>query len=117
MKDFFKPEDFADYQFSTVIAHDAAAMANAKLEKLIESWPVVYINKYEASKGWHFDKNQHDTHRARLAFIESIKECEHRVAMERMGNGRWTIHTHPDGTIRCGKCGVEVKDVKWEAVK
>lgn len=77
MKDFFEPEDFCDMGFAEM--DYACDQANKKLNKLIESCPVVYLN-WGTSKPYNMDFNINDhSHKARLAFIEEIKKepCKH----------------------------------------
>jgi hypothetical protein len=112
MKRIFTPEDFGGYYengyTSKFDAEGVAQIANAKLEKLIESWPVVYGAKYSDDRGLAFDERRlpESTHTARLAFIETIEPCKHReiVAIKGAEEGQ------------CMKCGAELKLVaEWKA--
>ena len=82
MKPIFTPEDF-DFNIVCGLALqigpvDACNLANAKINKLIDSAPVVYAPNIKAM--WNSSKTSYDTHRARLMFIEEIEkeECKHR---------------------------------------
>lgn len=108
-KDFFKPDDFNSW----VDAEGLANIANEKLSKLIESWPVVYGHGWNfesptPSRYWHWRKDGH-THTARLAFIEEIPKepCKHatpyRLAQD---EEEW----------RCADCGVEL-EATWKEKK
>ena len=57
----------------------AAIIANEKLNKLIESWPLVYSNEGILTEYWGPTKHTFNTHKARLAFIEETKKepCKH----------------------------------------
>lgn len=80
MKNIFKLEDFPSLSYHAQIA--AVVEANEKLNKLIESWPVVYGTYNCMPQGMISDwiyrttNRQYDehTHTARLAFIEEIKK-------------------------------------------
>lgn len=77
MKEFFKSEDFYFGAYPTAQI-DAAKQANAKLNKLIESWPAIYLRKF--SEGSFVEVKQSDaSHKARLAFVEEIvkEPCKH----------------------------------------
>ena len=106
MKDYFKPADFVFGLDSR--NEEAAQIANEKLNKLIESWPVVYFEN-ATSRIRHCSEIKHDTdtHSARLAFIEPIviKECIHEPV------------TH-GGLIgyKCKHCGVELQ-ATWSEKK
>lgn len=111
---FFKADDFG---LNVCISFERAAeIANQKLEKYLESCPVVYGNMEHgfATNG----KSPWCTHRAHLAFVEPIvkKKCNHTVASHRFDDGPWTFHTAPNGGFVCGKCGVELK-AEWKEVK
>lgn len=118
MKDFFKPEDFSlcmsglSYEQRQEIAKDA----NEKLNKLIESWPVVYCTKLDSEdlNHWTASEKMHipiDTHKARLAFVEELlkEPCKHEPDHRRT----WQ---NEDGTRKyyC-RCGVELK-ATWTEV-
>lgn len=121
MKDFFKPEDFKAIvslfdmgNLSKLPKVQAAEIANKKFNALIESWPVVHfcsenaIGELEGSAGLIIGKKeQGDTHIARLAFIEEIKEelCVH-APMPILAYGYGYISFD---TSKCAKCGVELQ--------
>lgn len=121
MRDIFKPEDFSGS--SDFLAwEEAAVIANEKLNKLIESWPVVYFSSQNAlgelagSAGLIIGvKQDGDNHKARLAFVEEIPQepCKHTVASHRAGNGPWVLDTEYDGSFTCGKCGVKL-EMQWK---
>jgi hypothetical protein len=113
MKNIFKPEDFNMFElskYSDKIPREAcAAIANKKLNELIESWPRVYgyIGEYgsswtDAPMGTFVQENYNSV--ASLAFIEPIKqECvkhEPILADWEMINDKWTGN--------CRECGVEL---------
>lgn len=121
MRDIFKPSDFYAVTF-VVDAKLAADAANEKLNKLIESWPVVYFSSHNAigelkgSAGLIIGNKQlGDTHKARLAFIEEIKKepCKHTVASHRAGNGPWVLNTEYDGSFVCEKCKTKL-EIQWK---
>lgn len=120
----FKPEDFPNL---LGLREQAAEDANEKLNKLIESWPVVY------GKGSQWDQTDGKpdsyvdcTHHARLAFIEEIKKepCNHEASEVEISNtifqgpfdpklgcfryekSEWKIRVF---TNRCRHCGVELQ--------
>lgn len=76
MKNIFEPSDFILHGHYLIRNSEAAEAANNKLNKLIESWSVVY-NYFESNLGktWqeNEDKNFICNYKARLAFIEPIK--------------------------------------------
>lgn len=94
---FFKPEDFENLSVTkdNLVPAIAAEIANAKLEKLIESWPVVYdgnsgnsilpretwgLVKYDEKEHTNISSNFTNSRRkARLAFIEPLmrEPCKH----------------------------------------
>lgn len=117
MKDFFTAKDFEDSMtdegYPDVTPQCAADMANAKLNALIESWPVVYAKqaqKDENGNDVNFWKTfQHfgvDTYKARLAFIEEIVKtpCLHEPNLLNQKIGGWF----------CKHCGVELV-AEWKA--
>lgn len=77
MKNIFTPEDFLVDDVTEATWHyKASQIANEKLNKLIESWPVVY-GDIEFKCEWSKLRLNNNTHMARLAFIEEIKpKCE-----------------------------------------
>lgn len=115
-KDFFKPLDFIYDDDLKFTANTAANLANEKLNKLIESWPVVYGNNFISNDGsafdigsvWNITKLNDKTHTARLAFIEEIKkEC---VKHEPFNDSCVPNHFH------CKHCGVELQ-ATWSEKK
>ena len=112
MKDFFTPEDFegthGHYQKEL---HEAyCKIANEKLNKLIESWPVVYGN-FVDSRNWTKHETSMDTHTARLAFIEEIKKepCKHEpLELRTERQYVWAQE--------CKHCGVELQ-ATWSEKK
>lgn len=116
LKDFFKLEDFSlrfltgdskNGYLTLEAARFAADRANVKLQKEIESWPVVYGRKGEGIDLRLFSttKDEYHTHTARLAFIEEIKkECV---------NHEPTWSDQPNKSIvyfaKCIHCGVELQ--------
>jgi hypothetical protein len=125
MNDFFKPSDFIG-QVSSGYVHIAAKIANDKLNKLIESWPVVILeksNKHASHNKWVQDdggfRKECFTHTARLAFIEEIKKepCNHKPSMARVGNANWEIlTTNERGDFMCAACGIEI-EATWSEKK
>ncbi len=131
-KPIFTHEDFEEYTESGNSAEHAAYFANEKIQKLIESWPVVYSQwklGNETDGGvtllnpqWHFLEGKPcDTHQARLAFIEEIEEivkeeCRHEPI-------HWNINKcSENGEIhlfseykepKCKHCGVEL-EAEWK---
>jgi hypothetical protein len=109
MKPIFKPSDFKT-EYPNLTCDDVAKIANAKLEKLIESWPVVYAHAgpstfYLENPVW-ISKGRHDadsTHQARLAFIEPIKrDCvKHEAIKVRLEFGGVPI-------AKCKHCDIEL---------
>lgn len=76
MKNIFSLNDFPQHCFSDRFT--AADSANRKLNKLIESWPVVYGRLDEDGRvigTFGQVTGQIDTHKARLAFVEEIKQA------------------------------------------
>lgn len=109
MKDFFKPEDFEDYD--SYLRYNLCRDVNEKLNKLIESWPVVQ-GRFDSKLGVCSPLGQiecdSDTHTARLAFIEEIKKepCVHTPYRLAQAEDAW----------RCGTCGVSLVP-EWREVK
>lgn len=129
MKNIFKPEDFSyltGYQKDK--AEKAAKLANEKLNKFIESWPIVY-GKYNCMpqggvSDWIYrtTNRQYDkhTHTARLAFIEEIKKepCKHEPEIILGNEGfkvSWPVPFQPNiykqifVKVKCKHCGVELQ--------
>ena len=122
MKDFFKPLDFIYDDDLKFTANTAANLANEKLNKLIESWPVVYGTK--DNNGQHFHENTNGnynpTHTARLAFFEEIKkDCKHEPG-GKLSKGSLE-HVNRGGSVNdlktfCKHCGTELV-AEWREVK
>ncbi len=117
MKDFFKSEDFNFPETMSVdyLGDRAAALANEKLNALIESWPYVYCNRIDSAdqNKWTASEIKHpiDTHKARLAFIEEIvkEPCKHEPYQQ------LSQISPVDKNWYCSKCGVELQ-ATWSAV-
>lgn len=84
----FKPEDFDGFVKGAyplgMTAMDAIALfANIKLEKWLESWPIIFLTQTPLGNltGQSVLQYPHQTHKARLAFIEEIvkEPCRHEV--------------------------------------
>lgn len=81
MKDIFSPEDFvivgAENTYSAM-KKTMAKIANEKLNKLIESWPELFMIYDVTSDRFMINQEKH-THKARLAFIEELPKelCKH----------------------------------------
>jgi hypothetical protein len=128
---FFKPEDFHRYwsdKESCCSPAQAAETANEKLNALIESWPMVYLNDHRnINSGIRFistEQTKLNTHKARLAFVEKIvkEPCKHepintvitdrhKVDLER----EIAFNRYP-GVSRCKHCGVELQ-ATWSEKK
>ena len=102
MKNIFSADDFTSVMYAdNYLPEHVAKLANKKLTKLIESWPVVYFQKInEAMSDFRgsTDKISSSTHSARLAFIEEIK-CSHK------NSSIWEPHLA--GARKCNDCGYE----------
>lgn len=99
----------------------AARMANEKLEKLIQSWPVVYGNQIEdCYNGSSSVRPMYQfTHQARLAFVEALPkaECKHEpdlAAYQVITHGNYITATPINAY--CKHCRIALK-AKWEEVK
>lgn len=120
-KDFFKPDDF---QLATIqiggtsdmylYTEDAALVANEKLNKLIESFPVVYgaFDGEKVTQTFGQIKSVSNTHIAKLAFIEEIKkEC-----VKHDPNYVYTGPSTQDWKAVCKHCKVELQ-ATWSEKK
>lgn len=132
MKDFFKPEDFSFSYGDAVSPRGVAAYANEKLNKLIESWPVVYnqdadtpirtilwsiANLNEPSITLRGGKTS--TQKARLAFIEPINKepCKHEPQDIQIFNASGNYNfSFGAGISKCKYCGVELQ-ATWSEKK
>lgn len=118
MKDFFKPEDFEDYD--SYLRYNLCRDVNEKLNKLIESWPVVqgwYPSTYPQGT-WTSSETVHptSTHRARLAMIEELPkpECKHNPV--RFHTGNFADDLSAEVKYKCLYCNVELQ-ATWREVK
>lgn len=102
MKNFFKPEYFDREGVDAFNWQEKSAhITNEKLNKLIESWPVVF---FSVTNGLYSTVcTNTDTRKARLAFIEEIKKepCLH-LPYRKAEPG------HPYDNWACSRCGVEL---------
>jgi hypothetical protein len=110
VKDFFKPEDFFSL-CEQYYAYEVCNQANEKLNKLIESWPVVEgVMPRDDFWPGRMTNSGEFTHRARLAFIEEIKKepCKHEP----------TWSDDPTVSIvyqaKCKHCGIPL-EAEWRA--
>ena len=110
MKQIFKPEDFKT-DYPNLTCNDVANIANNKLKKLMESWPVVYANKTHGGNYEEWFKDPYPGHEviARLAFIEPIKrECEKHEPDPLNPIIAWH-NTQGATVIFCRHCGVSLE--------
>ncbi len=134
MRNIFTPEDFKATEKTEGFGFDtnqgqrnaffAAEKANEILNKLIESWPVVYgfVNKEGVDFGSSLINKGHpfftaSTHTARLAFIEEIKpKCEKHEPFNI--NEGIILPSYPaqvpEPIWKCARCGVELI-AEWRA--
>lgn len=119
MRKIFKPEDFVYIWDDRAGSYQEASakIANEKLNKLIESWPVFYCSEPDDKENSFLYvkrfKENCDTHKVYLAFIEEIPKepCIHEPY----------IKYHPDAVgvypnySECQKCGVKLKATWSEA--
>jgi hypothetical protein len=113
MKSIFEPSDFQGIERNQQIYQMCANIANAKLKKLMETWPVVY-GLSTSPELWTMQKQDMDTHRAHLAFIEELPKepCKHEplvsveVAPIKRSDSPY-FRTYPLN-FTCRKCGVEL---------
>lgn len=127
MKELFGENDFIELFGAADRARKkreaAAYIANSKIEALIESSPVVFASKPDGkSELWsNNERKGHDTHRARLAFIEEIKkECPGHEPGGKLSKGSLE-HVNRGGSVNdlktfCKHCGVELVP-EWREVK
>lgn len=138
VKDFFKLEDFKNViNHNLTLSKDPAGMyasmanviavTNEKLQKLIESWPVVWFNDDKTmSPYWEASSRQDKshTHKARLAFIEEIKkECvkhipkiQSKQVASPMSDDPYAAALVLGCSIVCLNCGVELQ-ATWSEKK
>lgn len=93
MKNIFKPEDFPNL---LGLREQAADDANEKMNKLIESWQVVYGRKV-SGVFWFCDPKSGmdtspETHTACLAFVEEINQAPEECHYVESG---FTINNEP----------------------
>lgn len=96
--------------------HEVYTIAE-KLNKLIESWPVVFSRANDNKSAWWPQNPGRDINvKARLAFIEEIEKqpCKHESQVF-INTAHWTQYTLDAYNIKCKHCGVQLK-IKWEAV-
>jgi hypothetical protein len=81
--DWFKPEDFNTHNIFNVITgnitisrEDAAALANARVRKVLENAPIVHgtENTEQNWLYWCVDKNCHHVKSARLVDIRRLSD-------------------------------------------
>lgn len=130
MKNYFKPGDFESAMSTDeYIPKHVAKIANEKLKKLIESWPVVYGTIGTESHSWQSYPpgtfiQENYTHKASLAFIEEIKkDC---VKHEPQIKINYDVRSFSFGTktelnslppiMICKFCGVELQ-ATWSEKK
>lgn len=107
MKPIFVPEDFIADDAMFIASEYAADLANEKINKLIESWPVVYRDRFMKpfpSHNWCETKTLHSVQKASLAFIEEIPKepCKHEPVRDTGYPRQWDKHWS------CNHCGVEL---------
>lgn len=139
MKAIFEPSDFMDeidigphralLENSSMDPEMAARFANRKIQKLIESWPVVECSLLKESNltdqhgpGWIASEKSTRpkflyTHKARLAFIEEMpkEECKKHLPTVKSKQVSLPMSNDPYGAalalgceIICKHCGVEL---------
>lgn len=113
MKNIFNPEDFrygdSTIYFNGLHEEKAARLANEKLNKLIESWPMVDANKDFTGHFVATTRLMEDgSHTAYLAFIKENpkKQCKHTPYRLAQTKEEW----------RCATCGVELV-AEWKEKK
>lgn len=123
MKPIFEPSDFIKHipsqqlpcnvgVYATLTPNEASVIANEKLDKLIEGWPVVYGKHWymENTKRWNEFNFPNAEFVARLAFIEPIKrECKHEIDLNMYGF--WGLNT--ELKTKCKHCGAEL-EATWK---
>jgi hypothetical protein len=117
VKYFFKPSDFDKDDDGLIDTTLASRLANEKLNKLIESMPVVYGNAN--NKEWIQCQFKDDTHKARLAFVEEIvkEPCAHEP-IEDLNYNYTNSNGWKHSTAKiplCKYCGVELQ-ATWSEV-
>lgn len=110
----FTPEMFFKNQHADHIdIYEAASLAQAALDKHIESLPAVFV-KYSRKQWWASQEPLlDDTHTAVLFNLEPIEkaECEHEELCQLSYTGKWSAVWGI-----CKTCGVKLK-ATWEVVK
>jgi hypothetical protein len=121
LKDIFTPQDFMGTHREQNFAHYCALVANEKLKKIMETWPVVY--SWGHFEGWYSDNTSACTHVGRVAFAEEIPKepCKHEP--DRRWQGQFNPDAYPEGrglkrvdSARCIHCGVELVP-EWKEKK
>lgn len=119
-KPIFTPEDFYPEGSNPnvqllALARQFSNIANAKIEKLIESWPEVYGFEEEDGNRYFSTEPQckSDTHSARLAFIEELpkEKCKHEPIIINGQNYRSSWVKGEDEFVsisRCKHCNIEL---------
>lgn len=124
MKDLFKLEEFAQVA-GTDIHEVHCKYVNEKLNKLIESWPVVFNTTNNAGiTSWIHYKPIGYHSQARLAFIEKIKkECVNHIPKIQSKQVASPMSDDPCAaalvlgcSIVCLNCGVELQ-ATWSEKK
>ena len=127
MKYLFEPHHFEDVRgFKEVDSQTLdiiAKLASLQLDKIVQSWPVVYGNNFisndesafDIGSVWNITKLNDKTHKARLAFIEEIPKepCKHEPVRDAFG-GFMFLQTLQAFT--CKHCGVELQ-ATWSEKK
>lgn len=119
MKPIFSAEDFRFLDHNNYIspAGRAATLAQEKIQKLIESWPVV-IGAPDDQEVDHWSPSLYNypgaTHKARLAFIEELpkKECLNHsptVAAQNVSERNPDIAYMLGCSVKCSICGAKLK--------
>lgn len=106
--ELFKPEDFDG-------AECYSNFANKKLQKYLESCPVVYGYRYETGAiECKHHKSDGDNFKARLAFIEELpKPCKHEPRIISGKDFGVSIFLQNN---TCRYCGVKL-EAEWKEVK
>lgn len=110
MKSVFTADDFdLGFRLNSV---DIAAIANAKLAQIIESWPVVYgTADTHCLSNLTLSKEKYSTHVGRLAFIEELPKepCKHEPEVYRNTyNNTGPQYIIDADHARCKHCDTEL---------
>lgn len=103
--EIFTVEDFRFINEENLPHYAAAEIANEKLAKLIESWPVVY-GYGGGNVNWSQWNDKPYRHSARLAFIQKLptEPCKYKPDRDLLDSG----------IPKCIHCGVELV-AEWKA--